>query len=347
MDEENLNLLEDYVFMKYVDEEGNRKILERLNPLNDYLFMKYMGEIGDEEQLMAFLNAVLHRTGKDKIVSITILEDRTKSAKIVDDKSSVLDLRAMMTDGTKVNIEVQLRDVGNMGKRSLYYWGNEYTEVLKSGEDYDKLSSVININILGAEFLNTLGTETIPKDAFHTSYHLWEDVYKNCLLSDVIEIHFIDMVKFRRLENKDIATNVLHRWLTFFDTHTNSETIKKIIDMDTAIKKAYEKIAFVSKDKDLWHAYRMREMALSDYTSGMNAAEKRGEERGLIIGREEGIAIGEEKGREKGIAIGEEKSSIISTKNLRQAGFSAEEIAKFIGKTAAEINKILEEQGLM
>jgi hypothetical protein len=30
----------------------------RLNPLNDYLFMKYMGEEGDEEQIIAFLNAV-------------------------------------------------------------------------------------------------------------------------------------------------------------------------------------------------------------------------------------------------------------------------------------------------
>ncbi|MDR0725753.1 MAG: hypothetical protein LBF59_07095 [Prevotellaceae bacterium] len=133
--------------------------------------------------------------------------------------------------------------------------------------------------------------------------------------------------------------------------------------MDTAIKNEDEKNADISSDRDLWHAYRMHQMALSDYTSGMNAAEKRGEERGRekgrAIGIEEGIAIGIEKGIEEGRAIGieegraigrekgREEVSIISTINLRQAGFSAEEIAKFIGKTAAEINKILEEQGLM
>jgi hypothetical protein len=33
--------------------------MERFNPLNDFLFLKYMGEKGDEEQLLAFLNAVL------------------------------------------------------------------------------------------------------------------------------------------------------------------------------------------------------------------------------------------------------------------------------------------------
>jgi hypothetical protein len=40
---------------------------ERLNPLNDYMFLKIMGEKGDEEQLCAFLNAVLGRSGKDAI----------------------------------------------------------------------------------------------------------------------------------------------------------------------------------------------------------------------------------------------------------------------------------------
>ena len=330
MDEESLNSLEDYVFIKHIDEDGNSQILERLNPLNDYLFMKFMGETGDEVQLIALLNAILHKTDKDKIVSIKILEDKTKTAKVIDDKSSVLDLRAMMTDGTKINIEVQLRDVGNMSRRSLYYWGNEYTEGLGSGEDYNTLSPVININILGAEFKNTLGTEKIPKDVFHTTYHLWEDSHKRCLLSDVLEIHFIDMVRFRRVKDKDIVNNLLHRWLTFLDKNTDSETIKKIIEMDTAIKKAYEKIEHVSRNKELWHAYRMREMALPDYTSGMNAAEKRGEERG----------------REEGIAIGEQKTKAIFIMNLKLNGIPVEQIGKFVSMSEEEVVKILEEQGL-
>jgi hypothetical protein len=37
---------------------------EQLNPRNDYIFLKIMGEKGDEEQLCAFLNAVLGREGK-------------------------------------------------------------------------------------------------------------------------------------------------------------------------------------------------------------------------------------------------------------------------------------------
>ncbi|MDR3161712.1 MAG: Rpn family recombination-promoting nuclease/putative transposase, partial [Spirochaetaceae bacterium] len=58
----------------------------RLNPLNDYLFFKIMGEKGDEEQLCAFLNAVLGRDGQavrhDPIESVEIIENKTLSAEV-------------------------------------------------------------------------------------------------------------------------------------------------------------------------------------------------------------------------------------------------------------------------
>ncbi|MDR1417116.1 MAG: Rpn family recombination-promoting nuclease/putative transposase, partial [Prevotellaceae bacterium] len=92
---------------------------QRLNPLNDYLFMKYMGEKGDEEQLAAFLSVVLQKTNRRGITSVEIIENKAMSAEIIGDKSSVLDVRATLDDGTKVNIEVQLRNLYNMDKRSL------------------------------------------------------------------------------------------------------------------------------------------------------------------------------------------------------------------------------------
>jgi predicted transposase/invertase (TIGR01784 family) len=96
------------------------------------------------------------------------------------------------------------------------------------------------------------------------------------MLTDALEIHFISMVKFRQLSNGDIINNHLYRWLTFFDKHTNEETIKTIVEMDEAIAKAQEKITFVLRDKETLRAYQMREMALSDYTSGINHARREG-----------------------------------------------------------------------
>ncbi|MDR1898358.1 MAG: Rpn family recombination-promoting nuclease/putative transposase, partial [Prevotellaceae bacterium] len=246
---------------------------ERMNPLNDYLFMKYMGEKGDEEQLISLLNAILQKTGMTEIVWVEIREDKTYTAEFVGDKSGVLDVRAKLADGTMVNIEVQVRDVSNMDRRSLFYWSREYFKGIRSGQPYEELPNVVAINILGQEYLTI--------DEIHASFHLWEDVHKDFRLTDALELHFIDMVKFRRLKNKDIYNNVLHRWLTFFDKTADEATIKKILEMDQAIRKAQKVISTVRSDREMFRTYQMRELALADFNSSVYSADKRGEKRGI------------------------------------------------------------------
>jgi predicted transposase/invertase (TIGR01784 family) len=286
---------------------------KRINLLNDYLFMKYMGEEGDEVQLLAFLNAVLQKPGRDKIEAVKILANKSLTADTKGDKASVLDVRAVMGDGTKVNIEVQLRAVGNMGKRSLYYWSREYIKGIRSGKDYLQLPKVITINIVGAEFLAI--------DEVHSCFHLWEDSHKDFLLTDVLEIHFIDMVKFSRLKEKDIESNPFHRWLAFFDKNTDENTLKKILAMDANINRAYQKIMSVLQNEDMLRLYESREMASLDYNSGMNHA------------RREGIAIGEQRG--------EQKAQVKYALKLHQEGWSAEKITEFTGLSAEEVSSIL------
>jgi predicted transposase/invertase (TIGR01784 family) len=304
----------------------------RLNPLNDFLFMKYMGEEGDEEQLLSFLNVVLHKTGNDGIVSLKILNTRL-SADIIGDKASIMDVRAEMDNGTRVNIEVQLREVGNMDKRSLFYWSREYVKGIQAGDDYIKLPRVITINLIDAELLSV--------DKVHTSFHLWEDDNKDYMFTDVLEIHFIDMVKFRRLKEKDIEHNGLHRWLTFFDRNTNDQTIQKIIEMDTSIGKAHDKIMHVTRDSETLRMYQMREMAMMDYTSGINSATRKG----FALGEQRGIAIGEQRGEQRGIAIGEQRGEQRAQANyvlkLSRKGRSVEEIAELTDLPVEEVNRML------
>jgi hypothetical protein len=86
--------------------------MERLNPLNDYLFLKVMGEKGDEEQCIAFINAILADSSENPLRLVKILENRSISSENLGDKSVVLDFRALAeTDikkNIKVNIEVQV-----------------------------------------------------------------------------------------------------------------------------------------------------------------------------------------------------------------------------------------------
>ncbi|MDG7057035.1 MAG: transposase, partial [Wolbachia endosymbiont of Penenirmus auritus] len=67
-------------------------------------------------------------------------------------------------------------------------------------------------------------------------------------------------------------------------------------------------------------------------------------EKGIEIGRQEGIQISEERGRQKGIQIGHEKGrkerEIEVAKNLLKAGVSIDIIAQTTGLPKAEIARL-------
>jgi hypothetical protein len=54
----------------------------------------------------------LGRKGQAAIIYVEIIENKMITAEIVDDKSSILDVRALTGVGERVNIEVQLRNPG-------------------------------------------------------------------------------------------------------------------------------------------------------------------------------------------------------------------------------------------
>ncbi|MDR1865826.1 MAG: hypothetical protein LBR08_09695 [Bacteroidales bacterium] len=121
-----------------------------------------------------------------------------------------------------------------------------------------------------------------------------------------------------------------------------------IIKMDAAIEKAQKKIAHVSQDKEALRVYRMREMALSDFTSGVNAARREGEQRGIAIGEQrgeqKGIAKGIAIGEQRGITIGEQKKTAMFVAKLNRKGLSVEEISDLTDLPVEEVVKILKKQ---
>jgi predicted transposase/invertase (TIGR01784 family) len=240
--------------------------MERLNPLDNFFFMKTFGEKGDEEYLLGFLNAILKRTGRDGLVSVDISGDKTLTAEIAGKKMSVLDVLARTDKGDHVNIEVQLQDPYNMDRRSLFYWGKQYVKHLEAGEDYSTLPNVIAINIVDFDF--------IKLDDFHTSFHLWEDRNTSYQLTNAIEIHFINMVKFRKLKTKDIKNNPLERWLMYLDKGTPPEIIEEIIKMDTTIERTNERLTFLSQDEKTMRLYEMQQKGQADWNSVNNALKR-------------------------------------------------------------------------
>jgi predicted transposase/invertase (TIGR01784 family) len=93
--------------------------------------------------------------------------------------------------------------------------------------------------------------------------------------------------------------------------------------MDTAIQKAQERMTFVTNDKESLREYQMREMALFDLTSGLDFARREG--------RQEGIAIGEERGEKRGkleIAMNMKKNGMESHQIMILTNLSEDEIRR-------------------
>jgi len=157
----------------------------QLNPLNDYLFYKIMGEKGDEYQLADFLNAVLSKTGK-QIDAIESYERKYLAAEVIGNKECVLDIIVKLHDGTVINVELQVRNEGNMEKRTLYYSSKLINLSLKKRQNYKELPDVILINIINFDYLDT--------DNHHTVFRLREEDEHEIILTKSLEIHFINMV---------------------------------------------------------------------------------------------------------------------------------------------------------
>jgi predicted transposase/invertase (TIGR01784 family) len=79
------------------------------------------------------------------------------------------------------------------------------------------------------------------------------------------------MVKFRKLESKNMD-NALYRWLTYFDIKTPEHKLMEVIKMDIAIQKAQTRLEQVTHDNEFMHNYTLRQMAMSDWTTGVNTA---------------------------------------------------------------------------
>lgn len=240
--------------------------MERLRPLNDFIFKKLFGEQESKENLKAFLNAILYNS-IGKIRDVEIIKDKELTTDEIINKTGIIDVLAKTEDGTHINIEVQLTDQNNMDKRTLFYWSRIYNRGIIKGEDYSNLNKVITINILDFNYIDL--------DKFHTEFTLRERDYTDYKLTDVLEIHFIEMPKFKKLNNKDLENDKLQRWLMFLRNDISDNELEVLINMDNDIKKAEERLEYLSSDPQTMEIYWQRERALYEKANLISTGENK------------------------------------------------------------------------
>lgn len=235
-----------------------------LSPRVDFVFKKIFGNEQHPNILISFLNAVLNQ--KDVITSVKILNTDIDKEHI-EDKYSRLDIKATTNNKEHINIEIQVKNEYNMVKRSMYYWSKMYESQIIEGDDYDKLARTVCINILDFKCLKN--------DRFHNFYRL-KEVETNEELTDIQELHFIELPKYKGVSEDEDISNMLEIWTTFIK-NPESKVIERLEMSKEEIKDAkYEllRISASSKEREL---YERRKESLLNKVSALKNAEEKGE----------------------------------------------------------------------
>ena len=272
--------------------------MKNLNLTNDFVFKKVFGKKGNESILKDLLEAIL----KIKIKKIELQTEVELERELIDDKTGVIDIEATIDDNTIIDIEMQMRNQYNMKERSLFYWAGLYYTALKKKGEYKENKRVITINIVNFDMFK--------EGPYHEKIELRRE-YKNILLTNKLEIHFIQLSKFLK-EGQEEKDKKMWQWLTFI-CNKNRKEVERVMKENKEIEKANEELEYLTGDDAVRRIAFLREKAERDYISNMSGA------------REEGA----------------KKAKIEIAKAMLAEGMEKEKIIKITGLTEEEMEEII------
>ncbi|MDZ3953469.1 Rpn family recombination-promoting nuclease/putative transposase [Bacillus thuringiensis] len=239
----------------------------------DYAFKRLFGVEGNEDILIGFLNAVLQSSIDEEITSLH-LDDPHLPREQKDDKLSILDLRATLNSGIKINIEIQVRDKKDMIERSLFYWSGMYYSQMTQGMKYTELRPTICINIV--DFI------LFPEEKEFHNVNTVMNIKSKRIITENMQLHFLEIPKVIQEwqgERMDPWEDSLARWFLLFPAHEDERltTILEAIAMekDPVLKKAIEDWERLSSDKEFLRLYWAREKEIKDRISEIETAEEK------------------------------------------------------------------------
>ena len=277
--------------------------MELLKPTNDYVFKRIFGQKKNSDILKDLLQAILPNWN---IKNVEPRQEVQLETDFITDKVCRLDILATLDDGTKVDVEIQMRNYNDIEARSLFYITREYHQSLENGQDYIEIPKSIGIWISNFNVFNDEGP-------FHEIVRLRRD-YENQIFTDKIEMHYLQLPKFKQKCKR--ISNKLEEWLTFI-SFENMEELRMI--ENEKVKKAEEELEYLSGDEAERRIAYLRETAEIDRKFAMTAARDQGREEGRSEGRAKGMADVAKKMLEKNMDI-----SLI----IEVTGLTKEEIEK-------------------
>jgi len=226
-----------------------------LSPKLDIIFKLLFGTEGSIEILTDFLLSVLNLLPSeyDKItIANPFLMQEYKGGKL-----GILDVRLTLKSGKIINIEIQVDPAPAMTSRIVFYSSKLVISQINEGDPYDKIQRVISIIITDHPLIE-------ESDKFHHHFRLY-DLENKILLTDILEIHTLEIPKARKSLGDTEDTNLLN-WMKFLDAKTEEE-LNVLAQKSPVMQKATLRLLELSADEKARQLYDARLKEQSDYNT--------------------------------------------------------------------------------
>ena len=278
----------------------------------DFAFKKVFGSEGSKDLLISFLNSVIAFDQQQTITDLTIV-DPYSIPLLKGMKDTFVDVKAVLSDNTKVIIEMQVLNHAGFEKRVLYNAAKNYSQQLKKGDAYHLLNPVIALTI--TDFILFKNT-----DELINNFKLLE---KNHFIqyNDDIELIFIELPKFHKTEPE--LSSIQDKWLYFIKNAGNLSYVPKNLNQE--LEKAFN----IANEANLSE----EELELQHKKKDFIYIQKSSIEFATKTGMEQGI--------EQGMAQGEWQEKLKIIENANRMGLPMQTIIELTGLDEEKISSLL------
>ena len=317
---------------KFNDEElkiratSDEKITVKLT--NNYAFQKIFN---NTKIVKGFIMALLDL--KEYEIKKIENTDPFTLGKNNEEKEGILDIKLILNQNRKINIEMQNTYQDDWTERSLFYNCRMFTDGFQKGHPYGELPPCIHVGILSFN-------QMISPNYYH-KISLMDEKTKE-IYSRKFQFHMLELKKLENVKEKQ-KRKPLYQWAKLIAAQTWEE-LEQESKGNKYMERALEEMIKISQDEKERYLYLREEMAESDRVSQIQSAQRIGHEKGRVEGKKEGEIL-------KLISLAQKK--ILKNKTLSQIADELEEdvitiepIYKLItenpDKTKEEIYKMLE-----
>ncbi len=258
---------------KVTDEElkiratSDEKITVKLT--NNYAFQKIFKNAKIVKGfLMALLNLKEYEIKKIEISDPFTLGENNE------EKEGILDIKLVLNQNRKINIEMQNTYQDDWTERSLFYNCRMFTDGFQKGHPYGELPPCIHVGILNFN-------QMISPNYYH-KFYLMDEKTKE-IYSRKFQFHMLELKKLKYAKEKQ-QRKPLYQWAKLIAAQTWEE-LEQESKGNKYMERALEEMIKISQDEMERYLYLREEMAESDRVSQMQSAKR--------IGRKEGKKEGE------------------------------------------------------